>query len=200
MTEEAMNLVSKLIEEDAAAGGGIRSSRLGGGRLMDGLSLQQQQKLLQKAQLDSLRIASGMQVEKSSSASSNSSSSHHHHHPSQQNISVHPPIQSPSASSASSTATAPHPQLPVPQTQQPAVIGSSDIWFYRDPQGSVQGPFSTHEMGLWCSQGYFTGSLQLRRECDKIFISLLEMGKVYGRNPFVASGPESAPPPPIQVI
>lgn len=29
---------------------------------------------------------------------------------------------------------------------------SVDVWLYRDPQGSVQGPFSTHEMAMWYSQ------------------------------------------------
>ena len=40
---------------------------------------------------------------------------------------------------------------------------SMDTWLYRDPQGSVQGPFATHEMAQWYSQGYFSGGLLLSK-------------------------------------
>lgn len=48
-------------------------------------------------------------------------------------------------------------------------------------------------------QGYFSANLLLRRECDKVFVTLLEMGKFYGRNPF-AIHHDSPPPPPILVV
>lgn len=83
----------------------------------------------------------------------------------------------------------------------PGVVNNTatmDVWLYRDPQGSVQGPFPTHEMALWYSQGYFSANLLLRRECDKVFVTLLEMGKLYGRNPF-AIHTDTPPPPPILV-
>jgi hypothetical protein len=80
----------------------------------------------------------------------------------------------------------------------PTTPGSQDIWFYRDPQGNVQGPFATTEMQLWLTQGYFSGGLLLRRECDRLFITLSEMGKLYGRNPFAVMH-ESPAPPPLQV-
>lgn len=84
-----------------------------------------------------------------------------------------------------------------PPTQ--ALIEAMEIWFYRDPQGNVQGPFSSHEMHQWYLQGYFTGGLLLRRECDKIFITLHEMGKLYDRNPFDPYDADYPPPAPILV-
>ncbi|OXA51693.1 GRB10-interacting GYF protein 2 [Folsomia candida] len=177
MTEEAMNLVSKLIEEDTLA-----SRRLRGPSGNNAMSQQQQQLLASLSVAETLSSSGGnkqQQQQSSHNDLSRSGPGGGGHHPSQNipsqntttNVTVHQPASSPS--------------------------GSMEVWFYRDPQGSVQGPFSTHEMGLWCSQGYFSGSLQLRRECDKIFITLLEMGKVYGRNPFAVAD-SSPPPPPIQ--
>ncbi|OXA59526.1 GRB10-interacting GYF protein 2 [Folsomia candida] len=180
MTEEAMNLVSKLIEEDTLA-----SRRLCGPSGNNAMSQQQQQLLASLSVEETLSSSGGgggnkqQQQQSSHNDLSRSGPGRGGHHPSQNipsqntttNVTVHQPASSPS--------------------------GSMEVWFYRDPQGSVQGPFSTHEMGLWCSQGYFSGSLQLRRECDKIFITLLEMGKVYGRNPFAVAD-SSPPPPPIQ--
>lgn len=85
------------------------------------------------------------------------------------------------------------------QPTPPPVQPSKDIWFYRDPQGNVQGPFASTEMSLWLNQGYFSSGLFLRRECDKLFVTLGEMGKLYGRNPFT-SLPDVISPPPLQVF
>ncbi|XP_054709856.1 GRB10-interacting GYF protein 2-like [Uloborus diversus] len=65
-------------------------------------------------------------------------------------------------------------------------------WFYEDPQGKVQGPFTSPEMLEWFSAGYFTMSLKVRRECDKKFSHLGELIKSWGRVPFM---PGSIPPP-----
>ena len=97
-------------------------------------------------------------------------------------------------------------QPQIPQQQQPPVnhvppplsSASFSTWLYRDPQGSVQGPFATHEMAQWYAQGYFSGGLLLRRECDSAFITLADMCKLYKRNPFLPH-PDTAPPPPITV-
>jgi hypothetical protein len=35
------------------------------------------------------------------------------------------------------------------------------VWWYRDPQGVVRGPFSTAEMAAWSEKGYFTGVLEI---------------------------------------
>lgn len=65
-------------------------------------------------------------------------------------------------------------------------------WFYKDPQGEIQGPFSTQEMAEWCQAGYFTMSLLVKRGCDEGFQPLGEVIKMWGRVPF-APGP--SPPP-----
>ena len=45
-------------------------------------------------------------------------------------------------------------------------------WFYRDPQGQEQGPFSNEEMVEWFHHGYFTMQLSIRRQCDAVYLSL----------------------------
>ncbi|XP_075705372.1 GRB10-interacting GYF protein 1 isoform X2 [Rhinoderma darwinii] len=65
-------------------------------------------------------------------------------------------------------------------------------WFYKDPQGEIQGPFNTQEMAEWCQAGYFTMSLLVKRGCDEGFQPLGEVIKMWGRVPF-APGP--SPPP-----
>ncbi|XP_047224490.1 GRB10-interacting GYF protein 2 isoform X2 [Girardinichthys multiradiatus] len=65
-------------------------------------------------------------------------------------------------------------------------------WFYKDPQGEIQGPFSNLEMSDWFQAGYFTVSLLVKRGCDEVFQALGEMMKIWGRVPFT---PGPAPPP-----
>ncbi|XP_028988113.1 GRB10-interacting GYF protein 2 isoform X3 [Betta splendens] len=65
-------------------------------------------------------------------------------------------------------------------------------WFYKDPQGEIQGPFSNHEMTEWFQAGYFTMSLLVKRGCDELFQPLGEIMKIWGRVPFT---PGPAPPP-----
>ncbi|KAJ8011813.1 hypothetical protein DPEC_G00062140 [Dallia pectoralis] len=65
-------------------------------------------------------------------------------------------------------------------------------WFYKDPQGEIQGPFGNHEMSEWFQAGYFTMTLLVKRGCDEVFQALGEIIKMWGRVPF-APGP--APPP-----
>ncbi|XP_077171599.1 GRB10-interacting GYF protein 1 isoform X3 [Paroedura picta] len=68
-------------------------------------------------------------------------------------------------------------------------------WFYKDPQGEIQGPFTTQEMAEWFQAGYFTMSLLVKRGCDEGFQPLGEVIKMWGRVPF-APGPS---PPPLLV-
>ncbi|XP_048372901.1 GRB10-interacting GYF protein 1 isoform X1 [Sphaerodactylus townsendi] len=68
-------------------------------------------------------------------------------------------------------------------------------WFYKDPQGEIQGPFATQEMAEWFQAGYFTMSLLVKRGCDEGFQPLGEVIKMWGRVPF-APGPS---PPPLLV-
>ncbi|XP_041841471.1 GRB10-interacting GYF protein 1 isoform X1 [Melanotaenia boesemani] len=68
-------------------------------------------------------------------------------------------------------------------------------WFYKDPQGEIQGPFTTVEMCEWFQAGYFTMSLLVKRGCDEGFQPLGDVIKMWGRVPF-APGPS---PPPLLV-
>ncbi|XP_051900412.1 GRB10-interacting GYF protein 2-like isoform X5 [Pristis pectinata] len=65
-------------------------------------------------------------------------------------------------------------------------------WFYKDPQGEIQGPFTTQEMADWFQAGYFPMSLLVKRGCDEGFQPLGDVIKMWGRVPF-APGP--SPPP-----
>uniref|UniRef100_A0A671N4L5 PERQ amino acid-rich with GYF domain-containing protein 1-like n=1 Tax=Sinocyclocheilus anshuiensis TaxID=1608454 RepID=A0A671N4L5_9TELE len=65
-------------------------------------------------------------------------------------------------------------------------------WFYKDPQGEIQGPFNTVEMCEWFQAGYFAMNLLVKRGCDEGFQPLGEVIKMWGRVPF-APGP--SPPP-----
>uniref|UniRef100_A0A8C9T384 GRB10 interacting GYF protein 1 n=1 Tax=Scleropages formosus TaxID=113540 RepID=A0A8C9T384_SCLFO len=65
-------------------------------------------------------------------------------------------------------------------------------WFYKDPQGEIQGPFTTLEMSEWFQAGYFSMTLLVKRGCDEGFQPLGDVIKMWGRVPF-APGP--SPPP-----
>ncbi|XP_026465050.1 GIGYF family protein CG11148-like [Ctenocephalides felis] len=71
------------------------------------------------------------------------------------------------------------PLLPPTQPVVMSVVGS-DKWFYRDPQGEVQGPFLASEMSEWYRAGYFTNELLVRRACDDRYTTLGELVKVCG--------------------
>lgn len=65
-----------------------------------------------------------------------------------------------------------------------------DRWFYRDPQGEVQGPFTATEMLEWYRAGYFDETLNVRRVCDPQFIELGELLKACsGSIPFISMPP-----------
>ncbi|CAG2189499.1 GIGYF [Mytilus edulis] len=65
-------------------------------------------------------------------------------------------------------------------------------WFYKDPQGDMQGPFTPNEMAEWFSAGYFTMNLQVKRGIDEKISPLGELIKSWGRVPFL---PGPSPPP-----
>ncbi|KAM3835560.1 GRB10-interacting GYF protein 2 isoform 1-T1 [Vipera latastei] len=67
---------------------------------------------------------------------------------------------------------------------------SMQKWFYKDPQGEIQGPFSNQEMTEWFQAGYFTMSLLVKRACDDSFQPLGDIMKIWGRVPFTP-GPAS---------
>nr|XP_055059628.1 GRB10-interacting GYF protein 2 isoform X2 [Misgurnus anguillicaudatus] len=62
-------------------------------------------------------------------------------------------------------------------------------WYYKDPQGEIQGPFNNQEMFEWFQAGYFTMTLQVKRGCDEAFQPLGEIIKVWGRVPFSPGTP-----------
>lgn len=68
---------------------------------------------------------------------------------------------------------------------QPLAAGAQDKWFYRDPQGEVQGPFLANEMAEWCRAGYFTSGLLVRRTCDERYATLGDLISLCGRVPFI---------------
>merc|ERR1719427_1157869 len=64
-------------------------------------------------------------------------------------------------------------------------------WFYRDPQGHIQGVFSKEQMSEWHSAGYFKNDLELRVEvgskvCHVTLGQLIELNN--GQIPFDISG------------
>lgn len=54
----------------------------------------------------------------------------------------------------------------------PASIPFERVWYYKDPQNSVQGPFSTIEMFNWSAAGYFSSNLQIAHSMPVNFFSL----------------------------
>ncbi|CAL1545912.1 unnamed protein product [Lymnaea stagnalis] len=75
------------------------------------------------------------------------------------------------------------------ETSLPISHEDANKWFYKDPQGEVQGPFTNDEMAQWFSAGYFTMSLIVKRGCDDTYKPLGELIKRYGRVPFAAGPP-----------
>lgn len=64
-------------------------------------------------------------------------------------------------------------------------VREPEKWFYRDPQGQVQGPFSSEEMAEWFRLGYFNLNLLVRRAKDERFSQLQDLMKVFGGIPFM---------------
>ncbi|XP_060532401.1 GRB10-interacting GYF protein 2 isoform X2 [Cylas formicarius] len=74
------------------------------------------------------------------------------------------------------------PSLPPPPN---LTVAGQDKWFYQDPQGQMQGPFTNTEMSEWFKAGYFGQDLKVRRHCDERFFLLGElMTMCGGSNPF----------------
>lgn len=82
------------------------------------------------------------------------------------------------------------------QSSAVSSTGNQEKWFYRDPQGEVQGPFLASEMAEWYKAGYFTTGLLVRRTCDERYATLGDLIKMFGRVPFTP-GP---PIPPLKVF
>ncbi|KAJ2843808.1 kinesin-like protein, partial [Coemansia brasiliensis] len=67
--------------------------------------------------------------------------------------------------------------MPISPAQQRLLADRAERlkWWYRDPQGNTQGPFSTAHMQEWCSGGYFPSNLQVCHEGGPGFESLNAM-------------------------
>ncbi|XP_011306453.1 PERQ amino acid-rich with GYF domain-containing protein 2 [Fopius arisanus] len=79
--------------------------------------------------------------------------------------------------------------IPPVTNHQPLTAGAQEKWFYRDPQGEVQGPFLANEMAEWCRAGYFTSGLLVRRTCDERYATLGDLMTMCGRVPFIPGHP-----------
>lgn len=74
-------------------------------------------------------------------------------------------------------------------------------WFYRDPQGDTQGPFSSGDMSEWYKAGYFQESLMVRRSIDSTFTPLGHLVKIFGASrPFIAACLDGGPPIPLPEV
>lgn len=88
----------------------------------------------------------------------------------------------------------------IPQSRvQPPVLIDDKQWFYKDPQNTVQGPFSSADMERWFAAGYFTIFLPVKRMGETQFSSIEQLTKELGRLPFRTDVP-SSPLPPQQPI
>lgn len=47
-------------------------------------------------------------------------------------------------------------------------------WYYRDRQGNQRGPYDDATMAAWFAAGYFPISVEVRRDCDRVFSRLSE--------------------------
>uniref|UniRef100_A0A0A1WKA3 PERQ amino acid-rich with GYF domain-containing protein CG11148 n=1 Tax=Zeugodacus cucurbitae TaxID=28588 RepID=A0A0A1WKA3_ZEUCU len=100
-----------------------------------------------------------------------------HHHMQQHQL---------AAAAVANIATVGRPSQNINATTLPA--GPTDLWYYRDPQSKVQGPFTAIEMTEWYRAGYFNENLFVRRICDTHFRSLGELIKICNDNmPFTHS-------------
>ncbi|WVQ81229.1 hypothetical protein IAT38_003351 [Cryptococcus sp. DSM 104549] len=94
----------------------------------------------------------------------------------------------------------PAPGRPQEEIQQPQEekedLGAVE-WFYRDPNGQEQGPFTGTQMHDWYSHSYFTDDLPLRRSNETTFRPLAELKAATGNavQPFLTPiRPRQLPP------
>ena len=71
-------------------------------------------------------------------------------------------------------------------------------WFYKDPQNTVQGPFSSADMERWFAAGYFTILLPVKRLGELQFSTIQKLTEELGRLPFRTEIPSQSAQPPQQ--
>lgn len=69
-------------------------------------------------------------------------------------------------------------------------------WFYKDPQGMIQGPFSCFDMSNWYNQCYFNEDLEISMDYANFF-RLCDL-RTYIQNSMQASPPQYTQPAPVQ--
>ncbi|OXG22932.1 cytoplasmic protein [Cryptococcus neoformans Ze90-1] len=97
----------------------------------------------------------------------------------------------------STPAPAPTSQTPHAPIQEPKEDLGAVEWFYRDPNGQEQGPFTGTQMHDWYSHSYFTDDLPLRRASENGFRPLSELKAATGNavQPFLSPiRPRQLPP------
>ena len=80
----------------------------------------------------------------------------------------------------------------IPPQRAPVIIDDKQ-WFYKDPQNTVQGPFSSADMERWFAAGYFTILLPVKRLGETQFSTIQQLTKELGRIPFRSDGPSLSP-------
>jgi hypothetical protein len=73
---------------------------------------------------------------------------------------------------------------------QPYSLPMEKVWYYKDPQQQIQGPFTTIEMYSWNLMGYFTLQLQVAWRSPVEFKTLAQFQRDAGRReePAVVAG------------
>ncbi|KAG0264753.1 hypothetical protein BG011_006183 [Mortierella polycephala] len=101
-------------------------------------------------------------------------------------ISTHEDEFSPFSADKPPLATAAHAGDP-PLESLPTELSK---WLYRDPSGSIQGPFSSEDMQEWFNGGFFTADLLVKREQDPTFEPLGALIRRIGSDekPFLIAG------------
>ncbi|KAF9108699.1 hypothetical protein BGX29_008231 [Mortierella sp. GBA35] len=104
---------------------------------------------------------------------------------------------------AKQTLNAQLPPAPVSEPAFQALPAEMSKWLYRDPSGSIQGPFLSDDMHEWYKGGFFTSDLLVKREQDSTFEPLGSLIRRVGSDdqPFLTAGvirPEP-PQPPVQL-
>ncbi|KAJ3027221.1 UNVERIFIED_CONTAM: hypothetical protein HDU68_004224 [Siphonaria sp. JEL0065] len=69
----------------------------------------------------------------------------------------------------------------------PIVESIVSNWFYKDPIGNIQGPFTTSQMQDWYTKNFFSEDLPIKREQDLLFEPLTNLLLRFGRDfPFTS--------------
>ncbi|CAF1917971.1 unnamed protein product [Rotaria magnacalcarata] len=74
--------------------------------------------------------------------------------------------------------------VPIISQQRTSATIDDKQWYYKDPQSTVQGPFSSADMERWFAAGYFTVNLPVKRLGEAHFSTIQQLTKELGHLPF----------------